>query len=155
MSNVRAHELSTVPRTLPPDLVAGGRVFTTGAVAKICKVAPRTVSKWFDAGRLGGYRIPGSNDRRVPEAELLAFMRREGIPVPVGLLPKTAVAFGLPETVAVAAACPTAYDLGAAVKGSRIGAIVVGDGRRPRPRDVARLRGRGGPLRGRRGPACR
>ena len=36
------------------------KVFTTGQVAKICKVAPRTVSKWFDSGRLKGYRIPGS-----------------------------------------------------------------------------------------------
>ena len=35
------------------------KVFTTGQVAKICKVAPRTVSKWFDSGRLKGYRIPG------------------------------------------------------------------------------------------------
>ena len=34
------------------------KVFTTGQVAKICKVAPRTVSKWFDSGRLKGYRIP-------------------------------------------------------------------------------------------------
>ncbi|MCY2996511.1 MAG: response regulator, partial [Planctomycetota bacterium] len=25
------------------------KVFTTGQVAKICKVAPRTVSKWFDS----------------------------------------------------------------------------------------------------------
>src|ERR687886_569888 len=33
------------------------KVFTTGQVAKICKVAPRTVSKWFDSGRLRGYRI--------------------------------------------------------------------------------------------------
>ena len=39
------------------------KVFTTGQVAKICKVAPRTVSKWFDSGRLRGYRIPGSQDR--------------------------------------------------------------------------------------------
>src|SRR5205823_90621 len=41
-------------------------IFTTGQVAKICKVAPRTVSKWFDSGRLRGYRIPGSQDRRIP-----------------------------------------------------------------------------------------
>ncbi len=39
------------------------KVFTTGQVAKICKVAPRTVSTWFDSGRLKGYRIPGSQDR--------------------------------------------------------------------------------------------
>ena len=40
-------------------------VLTTGEVAKICNVAPRTVSKWFDSGQLQGYRIPGSKDRRI------------------------------------------------------------------------------------------
>ena len=40
-------------------------VLTTGEVAKICNVAPRTVSKWFDSGALHGYRIPGSKDRRI------------------------------------------------------------------------------------------
>lgn len=37
-------------------------VYTTGEVARICQVAPRTVSKWFDTGRLKGYRIAGSPD---------------------------------------------------------------------------------------------
>src|SRR3954469_2326047 len=56
-------------------------VLTTGEVAKICNVAPRTVSKWFDSGSLKGYRIPGSRDRRIPSAELMKFMRAHGIPV--------------------------------------------------------------------------
>ncbi len=55
-------------------------ILTTGEVARICKVAPRTVSKWFDSGELGGYRIPGSKDRRIPRDELLAFMDKHGIP---------------------------------------------------------------------------
>lgn len=55
-------------------------VLTTGEVAKICNVAPRTVSKWFDSGSLKGYRIPGSKDRRIPMRELLRFMRAHGIP---------------------------------------------------------------------------
>ncbi len=55
-------------------------ILTTGEVARICKVAPRTVSKWFDSGRLKGYRIPGSKDRRIPRPELLNFMREHGIP---------------------------------------------------------------------------
>ena len=49
-------------------------VLTTGQVAKICHVAPRTVSKWFDTGQLQGYRIPGSKDRRIPVDKLLRFM---------------------------------------------------------------------------------
>ncbi len=55
-------------------------ILTTGEVARICKVAPRTVSKWFDSGELGGYRIPGSKDRRIPRDELLVFMDKHGIP---------------------------------------------------------------------------
>jgi len=56
-------------------------VFTTGQVARICHVAPRTVSKWFDSGKLRGYRIPGSRDRRIPLENLLAFMRAHGMPL--------------------------------------------------------------------------
>ena len=55
-------------------------VLTTGEVAKICNVAPRTVSKWFDSGQLKGYRIPGSKDRRIPVANLIQFMKEHGIP---------------------------------------------------------------------------
>ena len=56
-------------------------VLTTGDVAKICNVAPRTVSKWFDSGQLRGYRIPGSKDRRIPLSQLVRFMRAHGIPL--------------------------------------------------------------------------
>ena len=56
-------------------------VLTTGEVARICHVAPRTVSKWFDTGKLRGYRIPGSRDRRIPVQQLVAFMRQHGIPL--------------------------------------------------------------------------
>lgn len=55
-------------------------VLTTGEVAKICNVAPRTVSKWFDSGQLKGYRIPGSKDRRIPLNALIRFMKSHGIP---------------------------------------------------------------------------
>ena len=56
-------------------------VLTTGQVAKICQVAPRTVSKWFDSGQLLGYRVPGSKDRRIPVDDLARFMRAHGIPL--------------------------------------------------------------------------
>ena len=55
-------------------------VLTTGQVAKICNVAPRTVSKWFDSGQLRGYRIPGSKDRRIPVDQLVRFMKSHGMP---------------------------------------------------------------------------
>lgn len=56
-------------------------VLTTGEVAKICNVAPRTVSKWFDSGSLHGYRIPGSKDRRIPLNQLIRFMKQHGMPL--------------------------------------------------------------------------
>ena len=54
---------------------------TTGEVAKICNVAPRTVSKWVDSGQLRGYRIPGSRDRRIPVQQLIRFMKTHNIPL--------------------------------------------------------------------------
>jgi excisionase family DNA binding protein len=70
-------------------MTKGNNVLTTGDVAKICNVAPRTVSKWFDSGQLKGYRIPGSKDRRIPVGELMRFMKVHNMPttaVPVGKL---------------------------------------------------------------------
>jgi len=63
------------------DHIGPNDVLTTGQVAKICNVAPRTVSKWFDSGQLRGYRIPGSKDRRIPVQQLVRFMRAHGIPL--------------------------------------------------------------------------
>lgn len=64
-----------MPSAKPKD------VLTTGEVAKICNVAPRTVSKWFDSGQLVGYRIPGSKDRRIPLNQLIKFMKQHGMPL--------------------------------------------------------------------------
>jgi CheY-like chemotaxis protein len=61
-------------------MAKGKNVLTTGDVAKICHVAPRTVSKWFDNGQLKGYRIPGSKDRRIPLCELIRFMKVHNMP---------------------------------------------------------------------------
>jgi len=63
-------------------MAKGKNVLTTGDVAKICNVAPRTVSKWFDNGQLKGYRIPGSKDRRIPVSELIRFMKANNMPAP-------------------------------------------------------------------------
>ena len=68
-------------------MAKGKNVLTTGDVARICNVAPRTVSKWFDSGQLKGYRIPGSKDRRIPVSELIRFMKAHNMPAtmfPVG-----------------------------------------------------------------------
>jgi excisionase family DNA binding protein len=64
----------------PVDLAAK-QVFTTGEAAEICKVSQQTIIRCFDAGRLGGFRVPGSKFRRIPREELIKFMRDNGIPV--------------------------------------------------------------------------
>jgi excisionase family DNA binding protein len=56
-------------------------VLTTGEVARLCGVAPRTVTKWFDTGQLRGFKIPGSRDRRIPRDSLVRFMKTHGIPL--------------------------------------------------------------------------
>ena len=61
-------------------MAKGRNAFTTGEVAKVCNVASRTVTKWFDAKLIKGYRIPGSKNRRIPIAELVRFMKKYEIP---------------------------------------------------------------------------
>jgi len=82
-SNATSAEQALLRRSEVPTVHNGQRktVLTTGDVAKICCVAPRTVSKWFDSGQLRGYRIPGSKDRRIPLDQLVKFMRAHGIPL--------------------------------------------------------------------------
>lgn len=57
------------------------KVFTSGEVAALCRVASRTVSKWFDSGRLKGYRIPGSQDRRFLREEVIRFIQDNNLPM--------------------------------------------------------------------------
>jgi two-component system, OmpR family, response regulator RpaA len=58
-----------------------GDHLTTGQVARLCGVAPRTVSKWFDSGKLPGFRVPGSRDRRIPRAAFRAFLTANALPI--------------------------------------------------------------------------
>ena len=62
-------------------MAKGKNILTTGDVARICNVAPRTVSKWFDNGQLKGYKIPGTKDRRIPVSELVRFMKANNMPL--------------------------------------------------------------------------
>ena len=78
--DVLAGRNETNPRVLGMKLFEKD-VLTTGEVAKLCNVASRTVSKWFDSGQIQGYRIPGSKDRRIPVANLITFMKDHGIPL--------------------------------------------------------------------------
>ncbi|MHC4647133.1 MAG: response regulator [Planctomycetota bacterium] len=56
-------------------------LFTTGEAAEICKVSQQTIIRCFDAGRLDGFRIPGSKFRRIPRESLVKFMKNNSIPL--------------------------------------------------------------------------
>lgn len=59
---------------------ASKSIFTTGEAAEVCKVSQQTIIRCFDAGRIGGFRVPGSKFRRIPRDELIRFMRENDIP---------------------------------------------------------------------------
>lgn len=56
-------------------------VYTTGEVAKVCKISQQTVIRCFDSGRLKGFRVPGSRFRRIPRDRLIEFMKANDIPL--------------------------------------------------------------------------
>lgn len=105
-----AEPVLTAPQPAPAPPVAQSvspapaarKVYTTGQVAKICKVSPRTVSKWFDSGELRGCRIPGSKDRRITPHDLEEFLARGGMDYALENLrgPAGVVACRLPEPLA-------------------------------------------------------
>ena len=56
-------------------------LFTTGEAAEICRVSQQTIIRCFDAGRLEGFRVPGSRFRRIPRTSLVKFMKDNKIPL--------------------------------------------------------------------------
>lgn len=56
-------------------------LFTTGEAAEVCRVSQQTIIRCFDAGRLEGFRVPGSRFRRIPRRSLMKFMKENGIPL--------------------------------------------------------------------------
>jgi excisionase family DNA binding protein len=51
----------------------GDPLLTSGQVAKVFKVNPKTVTRWAAAGRVGSIRTPGGH-RRFRESEIRALM---------------------------------------------------------------------------------
>ena len=56
-------------------------LFTTGEAAEICRISQQTIIRCFDAGRLDGFRVPGSRFRRIPRQNLIKFMKDNNIPL--------------------------------------------------------------------------
>ena len=59
------------------------QIFTTGEAAELCRVSQQTIIRCFDAGKLRGFRVPGSRFRRIPRDALLQFMRDNEIPTTI------------------------------------------------------------------------
>lgn len=60
----------------------GKEVFTTGQIARLLGVAPRTVTKWCDTGILVSHRLPMSGHRRVWKQNLVLFANKQGFGLP-------------------------------------------------------------------------
>ena len=57
------------------------KIYTTGEVAKILGLNINTIIKWFDDGKIKGFKLPGSNERRIPAKALVEFMKTNEIPL--------------------------------------------------------------------------
>jgi excisionase family DNA binding protein len=49
--------------------------------SKYCKVSPKTIINWIEAGHIKAYKTVGGH-RRISQADLETFMRKQGIPIP-------------------------------------------------------------------------
>lgn len=56
--------------------------YSSGDVAKICNVTPRTIIRWISAGKLAAFKLPGRGNNRIAEEDLVAFLRANAMPVP-------------------------------------------------------------------------
>jgi excisionase family DNA binding protein len=57
------------------------RLFTTGEVAALFRVEPKTVTRWAKAGKLSSVRTLGGH-RRFKEVEVRAKLADYGLPLP-------------------------------------------------------------------------
>ena len=58
-----------------------GPVLTVFQASKICNVSPKTITNWIEAGHINAYKTVGGH-RRIQRADMIAFMQKQGIPLP-------------------------------------------------------------------------
>ena len=56
-------------------------ILTVFKASKHCKVSPKTIINWIEAGHIKAYKTVGGH-RRISQADLETFMRKQGIPIP-------------------------------------------------------------------------
>jgi excisionase family DNA binding protein len=59
----------------------GMDVLTVSQASKYCRVSPKTIINWIDAGHMQAYKTVGGH-RRIKKEDLDEFMRRRGMPIP-------------------------------------------------------------------------
>jgi excisionase family DNA binding protein len=59
--------------------------FTTFEISQICGVNPTTVQNWVKGKKLRAFQTPGKH-RRVRREDLIAFMKKFGMPIPADLI---------------------------------------------------------------------
>jgi hypothetical protein len=108
-------------------------VYTAGEVARICRVAARTVGKWCDGGKLKHHRVPESDldaygDRRVERKHLIEFMTQYKFPMDGLGLADAVVVYSLdaelPDFTVVTAA--SSFECGMLCSDLRPVALLVG-----------------------------
>jgi excisionase family DNA binding protein len=56
-------------------------IMTVFMASKFCRVSPKTIINWIDAGHIKAYKTVGGH-RRINRSDLEGFMRKQGIPIP-------------------------------------------------------------------------
>ena len=56
-------------------------IFTVHTASKFCRVTPRTIINWIEAGHIPCYKTVGGH-RRMKRTDVIAFMKKHGIPAP-------------------------------------------------------------------------
>lgn len=124
-------------------------VYSTYEIARIIHVAPRTVAKMIDAGKLPGHRIgvASRNHRRVMRRDLAAFLLANRMPLcGLDIDPLATLCVGLPSDLCPpgAVCVDTWLDAGVHLAGRRVSCLVVnlGMGRSDCLRAAASVRSR-------------
>ena len=56
-------------------------ILTVFKASKYCNVSPKTIINWIESGHISAYKTVGGH-RRIKKSDLLAFMAKQGIPIP-------------------------------------------------------------------------
>ncbi len=52
------------------------KLWSTGQIAELVGVNPKTVAQWIDGGEMAGVKLPGLVERRVHRQELRSFLAK-------------------------------------------------------------------------------